>query len=201
MLKTLLAGILLLCSFTPAKDGPWFSGLIVYHNEFRDAAGEVVESRAGAQDLFYIQGSNYKLCNGKKETRELYVGKTRTLQMLQNGRVVTAPDTARHQIQLVATHLPTTAVILGRPCQAVQLMHGGTTSIIYYSLEVRVKSQGFRTSPFGYWYALLRATNGALPLRTISVYSKKGYTATSEATAIKPMALSATDFTIAAPAR
>ncbi|MEJ7664384.1 MAG: hypothetical protein WKG07_35105 [Hymenobacter sp.] len=93
----------------------------MYHNEFRDAAGEVVESRAGAQDLFYIQGDNYKLCNGKKETRELYVGKTRTLQMLQSGRVVTVPDTARHQIQVVATQLPTTAVVLGRPCQAVQV--------------------------------------------------------------------------------
>jgi len=184
-----------------ARRGPWFSGLIVYHNEFRNAAGDVVGGSAGAQDLFYIQGNNYKLCDSTKKAREVYIGKTHTHQMMQNGRVTVTTDTATHQPRMSATYLPTTAVILGHSCRAVQLVHGAVASLVYYSPEVRVNPKGFSKSPFGYWYALLKATDGALPLRTISVYSARGYTATSEATAVRAMLLTDQDFTIAAPAR
>ncbi|TDN37935.1 hypothetical protein E4631_16550 [Hymenobacter sp. UV11] len=201
MAKLWLIIVLLMGLSGPAQKAPWFSGLIVYHNEFRNAAGEVVESRVGARDLFYIQGSNYKLCDSTKRVRELYLGKTHTHQMMQDGKVTITSDTATHQPQVSAIYLPTTTVILGHPCHAVQLVHGAVASIIYYSPEVRVNPKGFSKSPFGYWYALLKATNGALPLRTISVYSAHGYTATSEATAVQPMPLTDQDFTFAAPPR
>jgi hypothetical protein len=186
-----------------ARRGLWFSGLIVYHNEFRNAAGDVVTSSAGAEDLFYIQGNNYKLCASDKKAREVYLGKTHTLQTFQGGKVTTtsSPDTATHQPRVAVTRLPTTAVILGHPCQAVQLVRAGVSSIVYFSPELRVNANGFRQCPFGYWPALLQATDGALPLRTISVYSARGYTATSEATAVQALALSVRDFTSAAAAQ
>lgn len=201
MAKLLLVSVFWLGLTSPAKKAAWFSGLIVYHNEFRNAAGDVVNSKAGADDSFYIQGSNYKLCDSDKKPREVYFGKTNTHQMLQDGKVTVTTDTAAHQPPVSATYLPTTAVILGYPCRAVQLMHGAVASIIYYSPEVRVNPKGFSKAPYGYWYALLRATDGALPLRTISVYSAHGYTATSEATVVQPMPLTDQDFTITAPAR
>lgn len=184
-----------------ARRGPWFSGLIVYHNEFRNAAGDVVGSSAGAQDLFYIQGNNYKLCDSDKKAREVYIGKTHMHQIMQDGQITVTTDTATHQLRVSATYLPTTAIILGHLCRAVQLVHGAVASIVYYSPEVRVNPKGFSKSPFGYWYALLKATDGALPLRTISVYSTRGYTATSEATAVQALSLTDQDFTIAASAR
>ncbi len=201
MTKLLLISIFWLGFTSPAKKAAWFSGLIVYHNEFRNAAGDVVNSKAGAENLFYIQGSNYKLCDSDKKLREVYLGKTHTHQIMQDGRLTVTTDTTTHQPPVTATYLPTTATILGHPCRAVQLVHGAVASIIYYSPEVRVNPKGFSKAPFGYWYALLKATDGALPLRTISVYSAHGYTATSEATAVQALPLTDQDFTTAAPAR
>ncbi len=186
-----------------ARRGVWFSGLIVYHNEFRNAAGEVVTSSVGAENLFYIQGNNYKLCASDKKAREVYVGKTHTLRTFQGGKVTTttAPDTAAQRLRVIATQLPTTAIILGHSCRAVQLVHGTVASLVYYSPELRVNPKGFSKLPFGYWHALLKATDGALPLRTISVYAAYGYTATSEATAVQAMPLTDQDFTSAATAQ
>jgi len=203
MAKLLLLVVLVLGLSSLVKKTSWFNGLIVYHNEFRNAAGDIVTSSAGAEDLFYIQGNNYKLCASDKKVREVYLGKTHTLRTFQGGKVTTttAPDTATHQPRVAVTRLPTTAVILGHPCQAVQLVRAGVSSIVYFSPELRVNASGFRQCPFGYWPALLQATDGALPLRTISVYSARGYTATSEATAVQALALSARDFTSAAAAQ
>ena len=198
MAKLLLIGMLWLGLGSPARKTSWFSGLIVYHNEFRNAAGNVVTSKSGAEDLFYIQGNNYKLCASDKKAREVYIGKTHTLQTSEDGHITTVVDTATHRLRVTATQLPTTAIILGHQCRAVQLLHGAVASIVYYSPEVRVNPKGFSQCPFGYWYELLKATDGALPLRTISVYSAHGYTATSEATAVQAMALADRDFTSAA---
>lgn len=199
---------LLVCAFcclacAPARHAAWFSGLIVYHNEFRNAAGDVVASNAGPENLFYIHGSSYKLCGGNKQLLELYTGKTRTLQTFRGGRAstVTAADPAVAPVAVAAMPLPSTAVILGHACRAVQLVRAGVTSVVYFSPDVRVNIKGFSQCPFGYWYELLKATDGALPLRTISVYSAHGYTATSEATAVQALALSDRDFTPAAPVR
>ena len=199
MTKLLLVGTLLCCAFTTAKNSPWFSGRIVYRNEFQNVAGEPVAGRPGAETCYYFQGDNYKAYAPDHSMSELYTGKTHTLLKFENGQASEAA--AESGPELVLTRLPATAVILGYPCQALQLVQGGLRCVVYYSPALRVNPQGFRSYPAGFWYAVLKATDGALPLRTIAVNAEQDFTGTSEATAVQAMDLTAADFAPGAPAR
>ena len=45
MKKLFVAASVLLCSFTMAADGPWFSGKIVYHNAFATLDGQDITDK------------------------------------------------------------------------------------------------------------------------------------------------------------
>ena len=199
MTKLFLAGSLLCCAFTKASNTPWFTGRIVYRNEFQNVAGEAVPGKPGAETCCYFQDDNYKAYAPDHRMSELYTGKTHTLLTFENGRA--REGAAEPWPKTVLTRLPATAVILGYPCQSLQLVQGGLRCVIYYSPTLRVNPQGFRGYPAGFWSALLKATDGALPLRTIAINAEQDFAATSEATAVQAMALTAADFSPGAPAR
>jgi len=199
-MKILALRALTLLAFTTVKKSPWFSGRIIYHNEFQNAAGETLTSNLGPESWCYYQGNSYKIYTGDKKMRELYVGKTRTLLAFIDGKTTPYADTARHHEELLIRQLPTTATILGYRCHAVRLTRGSRSSIVFFAAELRVNPRGFSNYPAGYWHALLTATKGALPLRNITIDSEKGYTMTLEATSVQPMLLDDRDFMAAAPA-
>jgi hypothetical protein len=192
--------LLLLTSQTPAAS-PYFIGCIEYENEYQDTAGETMYYAVKPKNWFYVQGSNFKMYDRKKELQELYVGATNELYNFEKGKAVLVADTARRMPRATIKCLATTATILGYPCQMLQLVRGGVSSLIFYSDAVRVRPTDFGQRRSSGWSELLQATDGALPLRTISVNAQYGVTATSEAIAVRPMALAAGDFTTTAPAR
>ena len=73
--------------------------------------------------------------------------------------------------------------------------------LIYYSAALRVNAADFSRCPAPGFYALLQATAGALPLRTISVDVQHDVTATTEAISVQALKLAASEFTTTAPAR
>ncbi len=190
----------LLLGCVPVISTPWFSGRIVYRNVFVTLAGDTIHSNLGPENRFYIQGDKYKTYGADKQLLDLYAGKNSVYQFFKDGKPVAQHDAEGHKLPVVIRRLPTTSTVLGYPCQAIQLIQGGVSTIVYFSAGLRVNPKGFSKDTNGYWYALLKATNGALPLRIISVNSAQGFTATSEATSVQAMLLN-NEFIATAPAR
>lgn len=197
----LLISGLILISCMPAQQTPYFTGYIEYENEYQNTAGEMMFFAVKPKNWFYVQGSNFKMYDRKKEPQELYVGATNSLYHFEQGKAVLVPDTTRPITRATLKCLATTATVLGYPCQMLQLVRGGVSSLVFYSDAVRVRPTDFGQCRSSGWYELLQATGGALPLRTIIVNAEHGITVTSEAVVVRRMALTAADFTLTAPAR
>ncbi|RZK23701.1 MAG: hypothetical protein EOO56_04205 [Hymenobacter sp.] len=201
MFKLPLLCALLSLSYVPAKKSPWFSGCIVYENEYKTLAGETLYFAAKTKNWFYVQGSNAKMYDRNKKLVELYRGKKNEFYTFEKGQAVLRADTARRAAPAAFEHLPTTTIILGYPCQAIHLVDGSVSTLVYYSAAVRVNAANFSRCAAPGWAALLQATHGALPLRTVYIDAQHDVTATSEAISVQAMKLAATDFTATAPAR
>lgn len=185
----------------PAKNGPWFSGCVVYENEYKTLAGEPLYFAAKTKNWFYVQGNNLKMYDRNKRLIELYLGRKNKFYTFAKGKAVLLADTARHSDRATFEHLPTTTTILGYPCQTLHLVEGSVSMLIYYSAAVRVNVASFSRCPAPGWAALLQATGGALPLRTVSIDVQHDVTSTTEAISVQAMTLAASEFTATAPAR
>ncbi|MGI4875738.1 MAG: hypothetical protein ACRYFX_31665 [Janthinobacterium lividum] len=202
MSKLLPICVLLLLPGLPGRhESPVFGGRIVYENEFQTLAGETLYFAVKPKNWLYIQGNNFKFYDRHQKMQQLYLGHENRFYRFEKGQAVRVTDTAHPVAQAVPTYLTTTATILGYRCQTLQLAQGGVSTLVYYSPQVRVKAAAFSRCPAPGWFALLQATGGALPLRTIAVDVEHDVTSTSEAISIQTMPLAAADFTITAPAR
>ena len=198
----LLINGLISMSCIPPQQSPYFSGCIEYENEYQDASGETMYYAVKPKSWLYVQGNNFKLYDRKKALQELYVGATDQLYHFEQGKAVLVADSARHVPARASTQfLATTATVLGYPCHTLQQVRGGLSTLVFYSDSVRVRLADFSRGRSSGWYELLQATHGALPLRTIIVDAAHGVTVTSEAIAVRPLVLLASDFTTTAPAR
>lgn len=204
MKKILIVFSVLLCSFTMAADGPWFSGKIVYHNTFTTLDGQDITDKLspilGNENLYYISGDNYKAYTEKKQLLELYNGGTNKFQIFINGKG-TVMDAAAGAPGAVVKPLPEKATVAGYACQSLQIDADGSTTVYYFSPKLRVNSELYSKHLMGDWATYLKASKGALPLKFVVTNTKQGYKMVSEATSVEAMALAATEFTVEAPAR
>lgn len=201
MPKALIICALLLMACLPAKKSPWFVGCITYENEYRTLAGETLYFAVKPKNWLYVRGANLKLYDRNKKLQQLYIGRKNEFYTFEKGKAVLLADTGQHLAGASVKYLPTTTIILGYPCQTLQLVKGSVSTLVYYAASLRVKAADFSHCPAPGWYALLQATNGALPLRTVSVDAEHDVTATTEAISMQAMALAANEFTATAPMR
>lgn len=195
----LLCALLLLVG-TPAGPGAEFGGCIVYENEYQTLAGETLYYAVKPKNWFYIQGNNFKLYDRNKQLAELYIGDANALYTFAKGQLQLVADTARRLVPATHTCLPGTATILGYRCHLLRLTEGKVVTLVFYAPELRVSVAAFSRSSPG-WYELLQATDGALPLRTITIDAQHDVSATREAIEVTPLALPATEFTTTAQMR
>ncbi|RZK09931.1 MAG: hypothetical protein EOO56_29780, partial [Hymenobacter sp.] len=106
MPKLLLLCVLLSLGGEAAKNGPWFSGCIVYENEYKTLAGETLYFAAKTRNWFYVQGNNLKMYDRNKKLTELYLGKKNEFYTFEKGKAVLRADTARHPDRAIFEHVP-----------------------------------------------------------------------------------------------
>lgn len=196
-----VCGWLLAAVARPAGPPAPFSGCIVYEREFQTVAGDQLYFAVKPKSWFYVQGNNLKVYDRNKQLQELYLGTKNEYYRFEKGQSKPAIEATRLSGAAKVKCLPTTATILGYTCQMLQLVQDGTSTLVFYSPELHVNAADFSRCPSPGWYALLQATDGALPLRTITVNTRRDVTATTEAIEVQPMALGAEEFTLTAPAR
>ena len=204
MKKLFVAASVLLCSFTMAADGPWFSGKIVYHNAFATLDGQDITDKLsplfGNENLYYISGDNYKAYTEKKQLLELYNGSTNKFQIFLNGQATTM-DAATGAAGAVVKPLSEKATIAGYSCQSLEIDADGSSTVYYFSPKLRVNPELYSKHLMGDWATYLKASKGALPLKFVVINNKQGYKMVSEATSVEAMTLAADEFTVEAPAR
>ena len=205
MRKVLFACTLFLTAFASIKEGPWFSGKIVYHNQFKTLAGKDFSAKLapvlGAENLYYISDNNYKAYTEKKQLLELYTGENNKFLFFMNGQAGPVTDAATGTPGAVVTPLAETTTVAGYACQSLKVENDGVTTVYYYSPKVRVNPERYTQHLMGDWYTYLRASNGALPLRFIVTNAKQGFVWTSDANSVQTMLLTAADFTATASAQ
>ena len=200
--KALLLGVWLLAApVLPASSPALFSGCIVYEHEYQTIAGEPLYFAVKPKSWFYVQGNNLKRYDRNKKLQELYLGATNDYYRFDNGKARPLPDATQPTGAAAQRCLTTTALILGHSCQVLQLVQGGVSTLVYYSPELRVSPADFSRCPSPGFYALLQATDGALPLRTISIDTEDDVVARTEAIEVQARPLAADEFTTTALAR
>ena len=174
MNKVLVVGALLLCSFTMAKHGPWFSGKIVYHNTFKTLAGDDISAKLtpvfGSDDPYYISDGNYKMYTENRQLVELYTGATNQFLFFMKGQAMPAIDAAAGTPGTVKL-LTQTTTIVGYPCQSLQIANEaeGSTTEYFYTTKLRVNPERFARHALGDFYTYLKAANGGLPCAWLSL--------------------------------
>ena len=201
MPNLLVCCALFLLAWFPAKNNSLFSGCIVYENYYQTLDGEPLYFAVKPKNWLYVRGNNMKMYDRNKKLMQLYIGKKNEFYTFEKGKATLLADTARHPGQTFINHLPTTAIILGYPCQVLQMVRGNSSTLVYYSAALRVKAADFSRCPVPGLAELLQATDGALPLRTFTIDVRRDVTATTEAISVQAMKLPAAEFTATAPAR
>jgi hypothetical protein len=184
----------------PGPPAP-FSGRIVYERAFQTLAGDPLFFAVKPKSWFYVQGNNLKVYDRNQQLQELYLGTTNEYHRFEQSYSRPAIAATRRAGAATVTCLPTTATILGYDCHALQLVQEGVVTLVFYAPALRVNAADFSRCPSPGWFALLQATDGALPLRTISVDTQRDVTTTTEAIEVQPRALGAEEFALNAPLR
>jgi len=202
MMKALsVCGWLLAATALPASLPAPFGGCIVYEHEYQTLAGDPLYFAVKPKSWFYVQGNNLKVYDRNKKLQELYLGATSEYHYFEKGPTGPRAAVRRPVGAATVTCLPTTATILGYPCQLLQLVQDGCSTLVFYSPALRVNAADFSRCPSPGLYTLLQATDGALPLRTITVNTRYDVTIRSEAIEVQPLTLAADEFAVGALAR
>lgn len=202
MVKVLSMCVCLLTTTVRSVSLPMqFSGSIVYEHEYQSLAGETLYFAVKPKSWFYVQGNNLKVYDRHKELQQLYLGATNEYYRFEKGKVVLVTNATPSASATTFKCLPTTATILGHSCQLLQRVQDGASTLVFYSPELRVNAADFSRCPVPGWPELLQATDGALPLRTITVDTRRDVVATSEAIEIQARPLAADEFLLTTPAR
>jgi hypothetical protein len=178
-----------------------FSGRIVYERAFQSLAGDPLFFAVKPKSWFYVQGNNLKVYDRNQQLQELYLGATNEYHRFEQSHSRPAIAAAWRAGAATVTCLPTTATILGYDCRALQLVQEGAVSLVFYAPALHVSAADFSRCPSPGWFALLQATDGALPLRIIFIDTRRDLTTTTEAIEVQPRALGAEEFALNAPLR
>jgi hypothetical protein len=191
-----------LAAARPASAPAPFSGCIVYEHEYQTLAGDPLFFAVKPKSWFYVQGSNLKVYDRNQQLQELYLGATNEYHRYEKGPAgPRAAAATRPMGAATRTCLASTATILGYQCQALQLTQEGTSTLVFYAPALRVNAAEFSRCPSPGFYTLLQATDGALPLRTIMVDTRRDVTTHTEAIEVRPLVLAAAEFAVGAPVR
>ncbi len=198
--KYLLLLLALACIFISAI--PFsvpFTGKIQYRYTFTDLEGNDISGQMGPQHGFeqhyFVSDSNYKSYNELNNIIQLYNARTNTYYGFGKDKTARRIDAMyRSSQQYKITKLDKKEKILGYDCVAIQVETDNTSTIYYYSPEIRINPKGFAKHNFGDFNTYLEATGGALSLKYVITYPKEGFIWTVIAQKITPMKLGTNDF-------
>lgn len=180
-------------------DSVRFTGMIKYKYSFTDLEGHDITDKLGPklglEQHYFVNDSNYKSYDQSNNIIQLYNGRTNTYYGFANDKTSRRIDALyRSSQQFKVTKLDKKENILGYDCVAIQVDTDNTSTVYYFSPDLRISTRGFAKHNFGDFNAYLEAAGGALSLKYVITYPKEGYTWTILAEKVTPMKLDVKDF-------
>lgn len=180
-------------------DSGKFTGMIKYKYSYTDLEGNNITNKLGPElgleQHYFVSDSSYKSYDQANNIIQLYDGRTNTYYGFAKNKTSRRIDALyRSSQQYIITKLDKKEKILGYDCVAIQVVTDKTSTVYYYSPELRISTKGFAKHNFGDFKSYLDATRGALALKYVITYPKEGYIWTILAQKITPMKLGGKDF-------
>lgn len=192
----LLLSLIVIATAFKAKED-LFVGKIVYQYTFTDLQGNDVSFKMapylGLEQNYFIGTTSYKSYTQGK-LQQLYMAGTNSYYYFTNNEGQKIDGSTSTSQTFTVKHLNETQKIAGYTCQAIQIETDGTSTIYYYSLQIKTNQKVFAKHNFGEWNKYLEATNGALALKYIMTNKKQGYIWTSTASEVTKATLTDKDF-------
>jgi hypothetical protein len=196
-----LSPLALLCMLIMAftTDNSPFTGQIKYRFSFTDLDGKPLSDSLipswGMEKTFYINNKSYKAYNEMGNWVQLYNSDKNVYYSFYPDKSASKSDASVKSAGVSVQPLSITDTVIGYPCKAVQVSSPADTTVYFYSDAIKTDTASFMKHNLNNWNVFLRASGGALPLKTVSKNAKKGYIWTSVATNVTKSDLSDQDFT------
>jgi hypothetical protein len=193
MQKTI--GILLIWSILFIQDinGQMFEGRIEYNMAFKDKAGAMSDAQSanllGTAQIYQIKGNKYRSeMNGMLKATQIYKG-TDTLFNVMEGVKAVLFVLATNLTDSVLSYSikPSGEAIAGLPCELLELQTKEGMIQYWYNKSIRINPSDYQNHAYGFWNVLLKLTDGALPLQSITDNKKMRFEMRAVALSAEPV--------------
>jgi hypothetical protein len=186
-----------LTSATPGASN--FTGKIEYKYSFTNLDGKDITSDKGSEigfeQHYFVSDSNYKSYDEENNITQLYDSRSNTYYGFRKDKTSRRIDALyRSSQQYIITKLDKKETILGYECKAIRVETDNTSTVYYYSPQLKIDIKAFTKHNFGDFNKYLETTGGALALKYVITYPKEGFIWTILAEKVTPMKLEAKDF-------
>lgn len=192
-----------LCAYcvvwSQGSNTPYFQGKISYVLNYSDFNGNNINSKVAAffdrEQHLYINEHNYKLLDQHHNHVKLYNAANNAYFFFNRDHTAYKIDVTSKTTQRVKVfEVDDTDTILGYVCKAVKVEADFRAYIYFYTPEIRVNPAVYTNYNMEEWNVYIKASNGALPLRVITLDLRGKYVEDKQAVSITPMLLAGTDF-------
>lgn len=178
----------------------FFTGRIVYKSTFLAPDGSDITPQMskvlGKQQDYYINDKNYKsILNGTAMKMQIYHGESNKYHIVlpNNSTQVIDASVQSEKVEQIL-HSEEEIMLLGEKCKKLVIKTNQSEMTYFYAPSMKVPVENFKGHIYGSWYAYLKASKGALPLK--SILKNSSFTCILEAVKIEEKELTDADFSI-----
>lgn len=153
---------------------PYFEGSIKYNINFTDLQGNNINKKMAPffdlEQTMYVDRNNYKMVNQNNQHVKLFQGKYNAYFFFNRDNTAYKIDQTSKSSQRTRVYdVDDVDTILGYPCKAVKVDGDYRAYIYFYNPDIRIDIEPYQNYNMEEWNVYLKAVNGALPLRVITI--------------------------------
>lgn len=181
------------------SQGIFFEGSIQYKSTFTDLQGKDITKKAASffdtSQTFYVDEENYITKNGKKEPLKLFQGKYNAYFYFNKDKTAYKIDQTTKTSQRTKVYaVEDVDTILGYPCHAVKVDADFRAYIYFFSDDLKIDHTPYAEYNMEEWNVYLKASQGSLPLRVITIDVRNKMIEDKIAVRVVPEALAKSTF-------
>lgn len=178
---------------------PYFEGSIQYSIQFTDLQGNDISKKMAPffdlEQTMYVDRNNYKLVNKNNQHVKLFQGKYNAYFFFNRDNTAYKIDQTSKSSQRSRVYdIEDVDTILGYPCKAVKVDGDYRAYIYFYNPEIKIDIEPYQNYNMEEWNVYLKAVDGAMPLRVVTIDIRSKFIEERVAVKITPMALALSEF-------
>ncbi|RYD99870.1 MAG: hypothetical protein EOP54_02410 [Sphingobacteriales bacterium] len=153
---------------------PYFEGSIQYSINFTDLQDNNINKKMAPffdlEQTMYVDRNNYKMVNKDNQHVKLFQGKYNAYFFFNRDNTAYKIDQTSKSSQRTRVYdIDDVDTILGYPCKAVKVDGDYRAYIYFYNPDISIDIEPYQNYNMEEWNVYLKAVNGALPLRVITI--------------------------------